>query len=52
MDVAYWTRRIPVFPLLQQLAGERPYADYLALRDEADEVLAFIKDHPPLEPGA
>ena len=50
LDVAYWTKRIPVFPLLQQLAGSRPYADYLALRDDVDQVLAFILEHPPLEP--
>ena len=49
LDVAYWTRRVPVFPLLHQLAGQRPYAEYLALRDDADQVLAFLKDHPPLE---
>jgi predicted Rossmann-fold nucleotide-binding protein len=50
LDVAYWTQRIPVFPLLQQLAGSRPYADYLALRDDVDQVLSFILEHPPLEP--
>ena len=50
LDVQFWTRRMPVFPLLQQLAGQRPYAGYLALRDSADEVLDFIREHPPLEP--
>lgn len=37
-----------IFPLLQQLAWGRPYSDLLHLTDEPEEVLQFLKEHPPM----
>jgi predicted Rossmann-fold nucleotide-binding protein len=37
-----------IFPLLKQLAWEREYYDLLFLADEPEEVVAFIKAHPPV----
>ncbi len=44
----YWTE-LPVYALLKQLAGNRPYASYLCLRDDVDGILEFIREHPPLD---
>ena len=45
----FWTDNLPVFPLLHELAGQRPYADYLCLADSVDQILTFIQAHPPLD---
>lgn len=37
-----------IYPLLRQLAWGKPYYDLLHITDEPEEVLAFIKDHPPV----
>lgn len=37
-----------IYPLLRQLAHGRDYYDYLHLTDEPAQVVAFLKDHPPL----
>lgn len=34
-------------PLLQELAAERGFADYLLLTDDIAEIPAFLKSHPP-----
>lgn len=38
-----------IYPLLQNLAKGRKYADLLHLTDSPEEVVAFIKAHPPIE---
>ncbi len=45
----YWTENKPVYPLLRDLAAGRPYARLITICDEADEMVAFIKSHPPEE---
>ena len=37
-----------LFPLLQQLAWERKYADLLFMTDSPEEIVDFIKQHPPI----
>ena len=37
-----------LFPVLQELAAGRDYADYLYLTDDPAEVVTFIDQHPPL----
>ena len=44
----YWTEEKPIYPLLQQLAAGRQYADMLAISDDVDEVVEFIVGHPPV----
>ncbi len=38
-----------LWPCIQQLAEGRDYAKYLCLSDEVEEVIAFIKEHPPMK---
>lgn len=44
----YWQETKPVYPLVQQLAAGRQYADLLAISDSADEIARFILDNPPV----
>ncbi|MEO1451073.1 MAG: hypothetical protein AAFV07_16200 [Bacteroidota bacterium] len=37
-----------LFPLLKQLAWEKPYFDMLTLSDEPEEIVQFIQAHPPI----
>ena len=37
-----------LFPLLQQLAWDRTYAELLFLTDSPEDVVKFIKQHPPI----
>ena len=45
----YWTRQKPVYPLLRALAGQRPYARLITICDHQDQMVDFIKEHPPQE---
>ena len=38
VDRAHWTTKLPVWPLLAELAGERPMADRIALVESVTEV--------------
>jgi predicted Rossmann-fold nucleotide-binding protein len=40
-------RRKPVYRLLEKLAIEKGFHDYLCITDDPQEVLRFLKDHPP-----
>jgi predicted Rossmann-fold nucleotide-binding protein len=61
LDRAYWTETKPIFPLLQVLAEDAPYADLLTATDEVDAVVDAIDDYaaeatnrssdPPLSSG-
>ncbi len=46
-DEAYWTEEKPVYPLLQTLAEDTPYADELQVTDSVDTVASAIADHAP-----
>ena len=49
VDSAYWADdRLAAPLLLRQLAGERPYADGIAVLDHPDDVVEFITAHPPI----
>ena len=37
-----------IYPLLKQLAWDRPYFNLLHLTDEPQDVLDFLKKHPPI----
>ena len=45
-----YTEDTQLYPLIQQLAEGRAYADYLYLTDEPAAVVRFINDHPPVMP--
>ena len=47
--VDYWTKQKPVYPLLRDLAGDRPYARLITICDHEDEMVEFIKEHPPVD---
>ena len=42
----------PLGTLLAHLSAGRPWGDQLAVLDEVEEVVAFLKDHPPRESRA
>ena len=42
-DRAHWTERLPAWPLLRKLAGERPMGDHIALVDRIEEVPEALK---------
>lgn len=49
VDTAYWADdRLAAPLLLRQLAGERPYADLIAVLDDPNDVVDFITSHPPI----
>ena len=49
LDSAYWADdRLAAPLLLKQLAGDRPYADMLAVFDEPQDVVDFVTSHPPV----
>jgi len=41
-------RRKPVYPLLQKLAREKNFEDYVLLSDDIETIVAFLKSHPPV----
>jgi len=45
LDDDYWTKEKPVYPLLQTLAEDTPYADKLHITDEVDAATSVITDH-------
>ena len=48
LDSEYWADdRLAAPLLLRQLAGDRPYADMIAVLDDADDIVEFISSHPP-----
>jgi hypothetical protein len=40
-------RRKPVYPLVETLAKEKGFADYLLLTDDLTQVRPFLEAHPP-----
>lgn len=47
----YWTETKPVYPLLEQLAADRPYGDLLALVDDAQGVVDLVQREALIDPG-
>jgi predicted Rossmann-fold nucleotide-binding protein len=45
LGVAHWTEQLPVWPLLQALAGSRAYRDLIVLTDDPDEAAEVIRAH-------
>lgn len=49
LDSAYWADdRLAAPKLLRQLAGDRPYADMIAVFDDPADIVDFIETHPPI----
>ncbi len=44
-DETYWTDETPIYPLLQTLAVDTPYADHLHVTDRVEDVLSTITAH-------
>ena len=47
LDREYWTRELPVLPLLERLSAGRPYAQMIFAADTVEEVHALLDAHPP-----
>ncbi len=43
--VDYWTRRLPVIPLLRTLAADRAYGDLIVVTDDEHEAIEAIRRH-------
>jgi len=43
-----YTEETQIWPCIQHLAQGRDYARYLHLSDEVEDVVTFIKEHPPV----
>ncbi|MFT5121652.1 MAG: putative Rossmann-fold nucleotide-binding protein [Kiritimatiellia bacterium] len=44
----YYRDETMLYPLLQKFAEGRDYEPYLAISDDAEEIVEFIHDHPPV----
>lgn len=44
-----YTEETMLYPCLENLAEGRKYAEMLLCTDEVDEVVSFIKQHPPVK---
>ena len=49
LDRVFWNETLPAEPLLRTLAAGRPYAELIGSVDSADDAMAFLLDHPPVE---
>lgn len=45
LNEAYWTETKPIYPVLQQLAADRPYGALLTACDEVEPVVEFLQQH-------
>lgn len=45
--VQYWTERLPVVPLLEQLSNGAGWADRVITTDDAQAIVAFVERHGP-----
>lgn len=43
----YFTKTLPVMPLLKNLSQKRKYAEYIVNTDSQQEIIDFIKQRPP-----
>ena len=48
LDEEYWTKKKPIYPLLKELAADKPYHDLVAIFDDAQSVVSFIENNPPI----
>jgi predicted Rossmann-fold nucleotide-binding protein len=44
----FWTKERPVYPLVKDLANGRTFDAFVTITDSTDEVISFLKSHPPL----
>lgn len=44
----WWTRQLPVLPLLERLAGFRRYRSMVSIQDRGEDALSFLVTHPPV----
>ena len=45
----FWNEESAIYPLLKKFSKGHNYHDMLALSDEPDEIIEFIKAHPPVK---
>ncbi len=48
LDSERYTKETPLWETVQTLSKGRHYHDYLCLSDEVEEIVSFIKSHPPV----
>ena len=45
----FWSEDSAIYPLLRKFSKGHNYHDMLAISDESDEIVEFIKKHPPVK---
>jgi hypothetical protein len=51
LDRTYWTETKPVYPLMQTLAADTPYHDWLTATDDITTVVSLIEEHATVRDG-
>lgn len=46
----FWSEDTYLYQLLRQISKGHPYHDLIGIADETDEIVKFIKEHPPVKP--
>ncbi|NNE72472.1 MAG: hypothetical protein HKN26_02310 [Acidimicrobiales bacterium] len=51
LGTGHWSAggNLPVLPLLEALAADKPYADLITITDDPEAAVEFIRSHPPIE---
>ncbi|MEZ5875775.1 MAG: hypothetical protein R3D30_13495 [Hyphomicrobiales bacterium] len=44
----FWTKDRPIYPIIKDLADGRAYDAFVTVADTTDEVISFLKSHPPI----
>ena len=45
LGIEYWTKKLPVMPLLQNLSAGKQYGEMLLLSDDSEEIISFFESN-------
>lgn len=48
-DKDFWEKKSGILPLLKNLANGKKYEEMILISDDPDEIVTFIKEHPPVQ---
>jgi hypothetical protein len=44
----FWTKETPIYPIVKELAEGHAYDAFVTVAGTTDEVISFLKLHPPI----
>ena len=44
----FWAKERSIYPIIEELADGRRYDAFVTIADTTDEVISFLKSHPPI----